>query len=158
MTASTIARPDTARRRLTALLVVGAAAVLVSGYVHYYLYFEGGYRGIQPESVLGLTISRSFLLNAIAAVLIAELAVFAVRRPAAVLPAAVAGALFSAATLGAYVMSRTVGLLGFTESEGSTEAVIAIAAELVGLVAFVGVLVLVLGRRRAHPPLDDAAL
>ena len=31
-------------------LVIGAAAVLVSGWVHFYLYFRGGYRGIAPES------------------------------------------------------------------------------------------------------------
>ena len=52
--------------------VAGAVAILVSGWVHFYLYFRGGYRGIAPDSVLGLTISRSFALNAIAALVIAE--------------------------------------------------------------------------------------
>ena len=149
--ARTDARLGTDRRPLAALLVIGAAGVLVSGYVHYYLYFEGGYRGIQPESVLGLTISRSFLLNAVAGVLIAEAAVVALRRSAWVLPAAIAGVVFSAGALGAYAMSRTVGLLGFTERAGSTEAVIAIAAETLALAAFLGVLVLALGRRARAP-------
>ena len=56
----------------TLLVLVGAAAVLVSGWVHFYLYFRGGYRGIAPESFAGLTISRSFVLNAVGALLIAE--------------------------------------------------------------------------------------
>ena len=33
------------------LVGIGAAGVLVSGYIHFYLYFEGGYRGIAPESL-----------------------------------------------------------------------------------------------------------
>ncbi len=54
------------------MTVVGALAIMVSGWVHFYLYFRGGYRGIAPDEVLGLTISRSFAINAIAAVVIAE--------------------------------------------------------------------------------------
>ena len=38
--------------------IAGAVALLVSGWVHFYLYFRGGYRGIAPDDVLGLTISR----------------------------------------------------------------------------------------------------
>ena len=37
-------------RRTNLLLVIGALGVLVSGWVHFYLYFRGGYRGIAPES------------------------------------------------------------------------------------------------------------
>ena len=59
--------------KIQAALVVGALAVLVSGWVHFYLYFRGGYRGIHPDEFLGITISRSFAVNAIAAVVIAEL-------------------------------------------------------------------------------------
>ena len=62
-------------------VLVGAAAILVSGWVHFRLYFRGGYRGIAPESFAGLTISRSFALQAIRAVVIAELLVHAVRLP-----------------------------------------------------------------------------
>jgi len=53
-------------------VIIGALAVLVSGWVHFYLYFRGGYRGIHPDSFAGLTISRSFALNAIGAVVIAK--------------------------------------------------------------------------------------
>ena len=129
--------------------MAGAGGVLVSGYIHYYLYFEGGYRGIQPESLLGVTISRSFLLNALAAVVIAEFAILAMRQTAWTLPAAIMGIAFAASTLGAYVLSRTVGLLGFTESDASTEAVIAITAEFVALVAFAGVVAVRLRARSA---------
>ena len=38
-------------RTQSVLLVVGAAAVLVSGWVHFYLYFRGGYRGIAARIV-----------------------------------------------------------------------------------------------------------
>jgi len=139
----------TATARSRALLVIGAVAVLVSGWVHFYLYFRGGYRGIAPESVAGLTISRSFALNAIAAVVIAEALVLATRIERLARPAAAAGALFAAATLVAYALSRTSGLLGFEESTTSTEAVIALVAEIVAVVALVPVALGAVGRRRA---------
>ena len=41
------------RTRLVVLLLVGAAAVLVSAWVHFYLYFRGGYRGIAPNRSSG---------------------------------------------------------------------------------------------------------
>jgi hypothetical protein len=137
------------RRILPGLLLTGATGVLVSGYIHFYVYFEGGYRGIHPENVLGLTISRSFALNAVAAVLIAEAAMLAVRWSAWVRSAAIAGVAFASGTLGAYLMSRSTGLLGFTESTGSVEAAIAIAAEGAALVAFSGVLVIMRHARAA---------
>jgi len=70
---------DTRSTQSDAALIVAAAAVLVSGGVHFYLYFRGGYRNIMPEEFAGLTISRSFALNAIVAVGIAELLVLALR-------------------------------------------------------------------------------
>jgi hypothetical protein len=138
-------------RRTRALLVVGAAAVLVSGWVHFYLYFRGGYRGIAPESVLGLTISRSFALNAVAAVVIAEALVLATRVRGLVLPASAGGALFAIATIVAYVLSRTSGLLGFEESTTSTEAVVALVAEIVAVAALLPVAIASAGRRRPAP-------
>lgn len=122
--------------------LVGAAGVLVTGYVHYYLYFEGGYRGIQPANVLGLTISRSFALNAIAAVVIAEGLVGALRWRRLLIPATVAGIGFAAATLVAYVLTRTTGFLGFSDSQAATEAVVAVTAEAIALVVLTAVLVL----------------
>jgi hypothetical protein len=114
-------------------LLVGAVAVLVIGYVHYYLYFLGGYRGIAPESFAGLTISRAFAVNAIAGFVIAWALVVSLRVPKLAAPAALAGAGFAVATLAAYVLTRTVGLLGFEDDQSVTEAVIAVVAELVAL-------------------------
>ena len=119
-------------------LLVGAAAVLVSGYVHYRLYFLGGYRGIAPEQFAGLTISRAFAVNAIAGFLLAWALVVSVRVPRVAGLAALAGALFAAGTLGAYVLSRTVGLLGFDEHTTTTEGAIAAVAEVVAIVALGG--------------------
>ena len=118
-----------------ATLIVGALAILVSGWVHFYLYFRGGYRGIHPDEFAGITISRSFALNAIAAVVIAELLVLALKFDTLVLPAAAMGAGFGVATIVAYVLSRTNGLLGFKETATTTEAVIALIAEAVAVVA-----------------------
>ena len=122
-----------------AAVVAGALAILVSGWVHFYLYFRGGYRGIAPDSVLGLTISRSFALNAIAAVVIAEALVLVLRYRALLLPAAAVGAGFAVATLGAYFLSRTRGLLGFEETSTTTEAVIAMVAEAIAVVTLTSV-------------------
>ena len=119
--------------------VAGATALLVSGWVHFYLYFRGGYRGIAPDRVLGLTISRSFALNAIAALVIAEGLVLGLRHRVLLVPAATVGAGFAVATLVAYFLSRTRGLLGFEETATTTEAVIAMIAEAVALVALVPV-------------------
>ena len=115
-------------------LLVTAAAVLLSGGVHFWLYFRGGYRGIAPDEVLGLTISRAFVLNALGGVVLAELLVLALRIPRLVLPATIGAGLFGAATLGAYFLSRTVGLLGFTEDETSLAAVIAAGAEVLAII------------------------
>ncbi len=117
------------------LLLIGAAAVLVSGYIHFYLYFWGGYRGISIDRVVGLDISRSFALNAIAALVIAELLVIGSRVDRLARPAAVLGVLFAVGAIGAYVLSRTSGLLGFSENSWSVEAVIAETAQVVAVVA-----------------------
>ena len=113
--------------------VIGATALLVSGWVHFYLYFRGGYRGIAIDSVLGLNISRSFALNAIAAVVIAEAVILGLRYRALLLPAAALGVGFAVATLVAYFLSRTRGLLGFKETATTTEAVIGMVSEAVVL-------------------------
>jgi hypothetical protein len=117
------------------LLLVGAISVFVIGCVHDYLYFRGGYRGIAPESFAGLTISRAFALNAIAGFAIAWALALSVRLPKLAGPAALAGTALAAGTLAAYLLSRTVGLLGFQDSQTTTESVVAAAAELVALVS-----------------------
>jgi hypothetical protein len=128
--------------------VVGATALLVSGWVHFYLYFRGGYRGIAIDSVLGLNISRSFALNAIAAVVIAEAVILGLRYRALLLPAAAVGVGFAVATLVAYFLSRTRGLLGFKETATTTEAVIGMVSEAVVLLTLVPVTVMELRARR----------
>ena len=128
-------------KRTDLLLFVGATAILVSGWVHFFLYFRGGYRGIAPEMVAGLTISRSFAINAIAAVVIAEGLVLATRIRSLVLPAAASGALFGVATIVAYFLSRTSGLLGFEESATTAKATIALVAEAVAILALTPVAV-----------------
>lgn len=134
-----------------ALVITGAAGVLVSGYIHYYLYFEGGYRGIAPDEVLGITISRAFALNAIVGFLVAWALVCSLRWERLLVPAALAGLAFCAATLVAYVLSRTSGLLGFEDDQTTREAVIAVVAEVVGLVSLGAVLVRAARTRAAAP-------
>ena len=63
------------------------------------------------------------------------------RFPKLAVPAALAGVGFAAATLGAYLLTRTVGLLGFEDNQLSAEAVVAFVAELVALGALVSWLV-----------------
>jgi hypothetical protein len=117
------------------LVLVGASGVLVSAYMHFYLYFWGGYRGISIDRVAGFDISRSFALNAVAGLVIAELLVLSLRFDRLTLPAAAAGVLFALGALGAYALARTSGLLGFTEHGWSTEAVISKVAEVVAVLA-----------------------
>jgi hypothetical protein len=124
------------------LLLLGGASVLASAWVHYYLYFKGGYRNIAPDSFAGLTISRSFAINAIAGFIIAWALVVAVRLPKLAAPAAVAGVGFAAATLGAYLLSRTVGLLGFEDNQANWEAVVAIVVEVIAVASLGSLLAL----------------
>jgi hypothetical protein len=150
---TTVASPDrTLDDELSTATVVAtltaAVAVLVSGWVHFYLYFRGGYRGIAIDSVLGVNISRSFAINAIAAVVIAEALVLGLRFRALLLPAAALGIAFGIATLVGYFLSRTNGLLGFKETATTTEAVLAMVAEAIAIVALVPVVLRELRARR----------
>ena len=126
------------------LTVLAAASVLASGYIHFYLYFRAGYRGIHPASFLGLTISRAFLLNAFASVFVAEALVFSLRRPRIGAFACLAAIGFAMATLGAYTLSRTMGLLGFTDTHTTAEALTALVAEVVVLVVAAALLKIML--------------
>ncbi len=128
--------------------IVGATALLVSGWVHFYLYFRGGYRGIAIDSVLGINISRSFAINAIAAVVIAEAVILGLRYRELLLPAAAAGVVFAVATLVAYFLSRTRGILGFKETSTTTEAVVGMVSEAVIILTLVPVAITELRARR----------
>lgn len=78
--------------------VVGAGALLVSAAVHLWLWFDG----VRDQSVGPL-----FLVNVVAGVVIA---VLLLRWPHWVPPFLTLG--FGASTLGAFVLSSTVGLMG----------------------------------------------
>ena len=78
--------------------IVGAAALLVSAAVHLYLWFDG----VRNQSV-----GPMFLLNAASGVVIAVLLVRWKHWVPAFLTLG-----FGAATLGAFIISATVGLLG----------------------------------------------
>ena len=100
-----------------------AVAVLVSAVMHLYLWFEG-YRDVD-------TIGPAFLLNAIGGAVIVVL-LLAWRHW--VPPLLAVG--FGASTLGAFILSVTVGLFGFEESwqgwEVWTAAISELAAILLG--------------------------
>ncbi len=133
------------------LTLLAAAGAVTSGSIHFYLYFEGGYRGIAPETVLGLTISRSFILTAVAGAVIGELLVASLLKPRLTVPAALAGLLVGVGSFVSYLLARTAGLLGFTESTTSTEAVLALAAEAILAVTALALLVRALRSARSAP-------
>lgn len=102
--------------------VIAAVAVLVSGYVHLDLWFEG----TRHLDVVG----PAFLLNAIAAVVIALLLLAWKDWLPLLLTVG-----FGAATLGAFVISATVGLYGVHESWSGTWEWTAAISEAVAIVA-----------------------
>jgi hypothetical protein len=104
------------------LRMVVAAAVLVSGAVHLILWADG----VRDVSVIG----PMFLLNAVAALGIAAAVMFWRNW----LPLLMAAG-FGAATLGAFLISATVGLFGVHESWTGGYVITANLAELVALAA-----------------------
>jgi hypothetical protein len=125
------------------LRLLGAAAIAVSGYVHFRLYFDDGYRFLNPgqagtDRVLGIDVGRSFVLQFVAAAVIVVLLVASLVVPRLAVPASLAGTGLAAGSLAAYALARTDrGLLGFTDDAWSTEAKFAVAAELVAVVVLV---------------------
>jgi hypothetical protein len=112
--------------------IVTAIAVLVSAEVHLQLWVQG-FRDI---AVIG----PAFLVNAVAGVVIAALLVGWRHWVPGVLAFG-----FGASTLGAFVISATVGLFGVHEVWTGTAVLIAAASE---VVAVVGGALVVLGERR----------
>lgn len=108
--------------------LAAATFVLAGGYIHIDLW-RNGYRAIE-------FIGPLFVANAVVSVL---LAVALLVRPGALVAAA--GVLFSVGSLVALVLSRTTGLLGFTERGWSDMAVQATTAELGAVVAIALVVV-----------------
>lgn len=117
--------------------IVTAAAVLVSAAVHLRLWLEG-FRDISY-------IGPAFLLNAVAGLVIA-VALLAWRHW---LPWFLAAG-FGAATLGAFVVSATVGLFGVQERWTGGAVLTAAVSEVVALLG--GALGLLRERRSARQP------
>ena len=117
--------------------IAAATFVLAGGYIHLNLWWDG-YRAIDYIGPL-------FVANAVVSVL---LVLALLLRPDA--RAAVAGVVFSVGSLAALVLSRTIGLLGFTERGWSDMAVQATTAEIGAIVA---IALVVVARRRPMPAL-----
>jgi hypothetical protein len=125
-------------RTAVALLRAGCAALLAwIGYIHLHLWLEG-YRQIPTDGPL-------FLADAIAAFVLAAV-LLAFSRPLAGLLAAG----YTAGTLGALVISLTVGLFGFRESISASYVVESIIIEAITVLALMTWTVLV--ARRIQPP------
>ena len=119
------------------LRVLGAAALLVSAGVHLRLWFDG----VRDQSVGPL-----FLVNVVAGIVIAALLV---RWEHWIPPFLTLG--FGASTLGAFVLSTTVGLMGIHDHWQGPYVFAAAAAETVCIV--VGGLLLL---RAWHPVTEPA--
>ena len=108
--------------RLTRSLA--AALLLAGGIVHYGLW-QGGYRHIP-------VIGPLFLANVFGSITLAAAALVSRRRVVSL-----AGALFAAGSLAALILSRTVGIFGFTETVWTAPAVKALLSE-TGVMAILG--------------------
>jgi len=111
-------------RRAAALLLRLACVALLAwiGYIHLHLWLEG-YRQIPTDGPL-------FLLDAIAAFLLAATLL--------VWPAPLAGLLavgYTASTIGALLISLTVGLFGFRESFSASYVAQSLAIETITVIA-----------------------
>ncbi len=102
--------------------ILTALGVLVSGAVHLWLWFDG-FRDID-------VIGPSFMLNAVAGLVIA-VAVLMWRHWIPLL-AAIG---FGASTLGAFLISTTIGLFGVQEAFWGTSQMLAAVSEIVAIVA-----------------------
>lgn len=132
-------------QRRAVLRVVAGLLVAISGGIHLRLYRED-YRDISVDRVLGIDISRSFALSVVAAALISVALVASATWPRVGRVSAVAGLAYSAGAMVAYVLSRTIGLLGFEEDRWIVEAAWAQVVQAVTIVILVLVL---LGTPRA---------
>jgi hypothetical protein len=103
--------------------IAAAVFVFLGGLVHLQLW-SSGYRVIPY-------IGPWFVANAMVSAL---LTVVVLVRPARAV--VIAGIALSAASLAALVMSRTVGIFGFTERAWTDQAVRAVASELGAIAAF----------------------
>lgn len=108
--------------------IAAAAFVVIGGLVHLQLW-RTGYSAIPRIGAL-------FIANVVASAVLAL--VVLVRNNRAV---TFAGIIFALGSLVALVMSRTIGILGFTERDWTDQALRATTAELGAIVAFAALLV-----------------
>jgi hypothetical protein len=122
---------------MTARLTRSLAAVLllIGGIIHYDLW-TSGYRSIPRIGPL-------FMANFVGSIVLA-MAVVVSRRATVTL----AGIAFAAGSLAALILSRTVGVFGFSETIWTTQAVQTLASE-IGAIAALGI-VLTLQLRAGH--------
>ncbi len=137
----TAVRPGVTRRPAVALVwalrIVGAALLAATAGIHLDLWLDG-YRDIE-------TIGPMFLLNVVAGF---GLALLLLVTPHRFLPwVAALGALASLGTLGALLLSTTVGLFGFVESTAAPLWWESFWVELAGVVVL-GALAILAARRR----------
>jgi hypothetical protein len=102
MTTTTVQRPASLPTRLAVRFGV-AATLAVSGVIHAYLYIDGGYRYI-PTVGTGFLIQASIFCALAVLILVGAPQLFSW-----------AGGVLSIGALGAFALSRTVGLFGFIE-------------------------------------------
>ena len=131
------ARTSNTTGLLWGLRIVGALLLAAMGWIHLDLWLDG-YKNID-------VIGPAFLLNTIGGFGLAALLLVTPRR---FLPwVAALGALFCIGTLGALIISTTIGLFGFTETTAATLWWESFWVELVGFVVL-GALAARAARRR----------
>jgi hypothetical protein len=125
---------------LTGVRVLTAVATAVTGYVHASLYVDGGYRVIP-------TIGPAFLLLSSGAFAVSALLLIGGSPVPRLGAAAVACGAF-----GGFVMSRTVGVFGFTERglQPAPQALVSLISELGALALLLAWEVML--RRSRHGP------
>lgn len=128
-------RSGTARLLSVLARMIAAALTIAMGTIHLVLWFDG-YHDIPLIGVL-------FLLNSIGAGLLALALLAAPDRVLALV--AVLGAVFTAGTLGALVLSLTTGLLGYREIPGIPIINITLAVESAGALVLAAL-------AAVHPP------
>ena len=136
-------RPAVAAPVVLALRVVGALLLVAMAWIHLYLWGEG-YSGID-------VIGPAFMLNAVAGFVLAAAVLVTPRRLLGWVAAA--GALLQAGTIGALILSVTVGLFGFVETTAASLFWETVIVEAAGTVVL-AVLALVRAREPAsrHEP------
>ena len=131
------ARTGSSTGLLWGLRIVGALLLAAMGWIHLDLWLDG-YKNID-------VIGPAFLLNTIGGFGLAALLLVTPRR---FLPwVAALGALFCIGTLGALIISTTVGLFGFKETTSASLWWASFWVELVGFVVL-GALAALAARRR----------